>query len=222
MGALEKSGAPTSLKGATLANAPIRPNLPSNSKLPERKKVEQVTTATVTKKKSSFGTKAISAFVGEDIHNVGEYLLYDVTIPAIKNTLSDLVSQGIERLLFGESSPRARSSSGGSRVSYGSYSRPGSAPGNKRDASPRSRRYHDFSEIELESRDEAYLVIDRLGDIIEEYGLATVADLYDLCGISTEYTDENWGWTSARYMSVIRSRRGYMLQLPKPDHINAR
>ena len=61
-----------------------------------------------------------------------------------------------------------------------------------------------------------------LGDIIEEYGLATVADLYDLCGITTEYTDENWGWTSARYMSVIRSRRGYMLQLPKPDHINAR
>lgn len=111
---------------------------------------------------------------------------------------------------------------GGSRVSYGSYSRPGSAPGNRRDASPRSRRYHDFSEIELESRDEAYLVIDRLGDIIEEYGLATVADLYDLCGITTEYTDENWGWTSARYMSVIRSRRGYMLQLPKPDHINAR
>ena len=89
-------------------------------------------------------------------------------------------------------------------------------------ASPRTRRHHDFSEIELESRDEAYLVIDRLGDIIEEYGLATVADLYDLCGITTEYTDENWGWTSARYMSVIRSRRGYMLQLPKPDHINAR
>lgn len=205
-----------------MANAPIRPNLPSNSKHTERKKLEQVTTTTVTKKKSNFGTKAISAFVGEDIHNVGEYLLYDVTIPAIKNTLSDLVSQGIERLLFGESSPRSCNTSGGSRVSYGSYSRPGLAPGNRRDASPRTRRYHDFSEIELESRDEAYLVIDRLGDLIEEYGLATVADLYDLCGITTEYTDENWGWTSSRNMSVIRSRHGYMLQLPKPDHVNTR
>ena len=205
-----------------MANAPIRPNLPSNSKRPERKKLEQVTSTPATKKKSNFGTKAFSAFVGEDVHDVGQYLLYDVTIPAIKNTLSDLVSQGIERLLFGESSPRGRSSSGGSRVSYGSYSRPGMAPGNKRDASPRARRYHDFSEIELESRDEAYLVIDRLGDLIEEYGLATVADLYDLCGITTEYTDENWGWTSARYMSVIHSRHGYMLQLPKPDHVNAR
>ena len=205
-----------------MANAPIRPNLPSNSKLPERKKLEQVTSTPATKKKSNFGTKAFSAFVGEDVHDVGQYLLYDVTIPAIKNTLSDLVSQGIERLLFGESSPRGRSSSGGSRVSYGSYSRPGMAPGNKRDASPRARRYHDFSEIELESRDEAYLVIDRLGDLIEEYGLATVADLYDLCGITTEYTDENWGWTSSRYMSVVRSRHGYMLQLPKPDHVNAR
>lgn len=205
-----------------MANAPIRPNLPSNSKTTERKKIEQVTSAPATKKKQSFGTKAVAAFVGEDIENVGQYLLYDVAIPAIKNTLSDLVSQGIERLLFGESSPRGRSSSGSSRVSYGSYSRPGMSPGNRRDASPRTRRYHDFSEIELESRDEAYLVIDRLGDLIEEYGLATVADLYDLCGITTEYTDENWGWTSARYMSVIRSRRGYMLQLPKPDHINSR
>lgn len=205
-----------------MANAPIRPNLPSNSKTTERKKIEQVTSAPATKKKQSFGTKAVAAFVGEDIENVGQYLLYDVAIPAIKNTLSDLVSQGIERLLFGESSPRGRGSSGSSRVSYGSYSRPGMSPGNRRDASPRTRRYHDFSEIELESRDEAYLVIDRLGDLIEEYGLATVADLYDLCGITTEYTDENWGWTSARYMSVIRSRRGYMLQLPKPDHINSR
>lgn len=205
-----------------MPEAPIRPNLPSNSKHTERKKIEQVTKSAVTKKKQTFGTKAVAAFIGEDIDNVGQYILYDVLIPATKNLISDMVSQGVERLLFGESTPRRSGGAGTSRVSYGSYSRPGSAPGNSRPASPRSRRYHDFSDIELESRDEAYLVLDRLGDLVDEYGLATVADLYDLCGITTEYTDENWGWTSSRHMSVIRTRRGYALQLPRPDHINAR
>jgi len=202
-------------------SAPIRPNLPSNSKF-ERKKIEQVTSKPIIKKKQNFGTKAVAAFIGEDIENVGRYLIYDVAIPAAKNLVSDMVSQGIERLLFGESAPRGRSGSSGPRVSYGSYSRPGMAPGNSRPASSRNRRYHDFSDIELESRDEALLVLDRLADLVEEYGLATVADLYDLCGISTEYTDENWGWTSARNMSVIRSRHGYMLQLPRPDHVTTR
>lgn len=204
-----------------MANAPIRPELPSNSKITERKKIERVTKTPISKTKSSFGSRAIGAFIGEDINNVGEYLVYDVVIPTVKNLLTDMVSQGIERLLFGESSPR-RSSSSGSRVSYGSYSRPGSAPGNRRPASAQSRRYHDFGDIELESRDEADLVLNRLIDLVDEYGLATVADLYDLCGITTEYTDENWGWTSARNMSVIRSRHGYQLHLPRPDHVTSR
>ena len=55
-----------------------------------------------------------------------------------------------------------------------------------------------------------------MNEIIEEYdGIVTVADLYDLVGITDKYTDHKYGWTNLRNAKVERVRDGYMLKLPK-------
>ena len=59
-----------------------------------------------------------------------------------------------------------------------------------------------------------------MADLCETYGQVTVADLYDLVGISGSFTDNNYGWTDMREASVRRVRDGYILSLPRPRQLD--
>ena len=67
----------------------------------------------------------------------------------------------------------------------------------------------------FDTRKEAEEVLDRMDDLIDTYGVVSVADLYDLVGISGNYTDNKYGWTNLRNADVQRVRDGYLLKLPK-------
>jgi hypothetical protein len=86
--------------------------------------------------------------------------------------------------------------------------------------SQRGRAKHDFDEIVLDQRAEAEEVIDRLYDVVNKYEQATVADLYDLVGLSSTHTDHKWGWTDLRGAGVSRIRDGYLLDLPDPEPLD--
>ena len=55
----------------------------------------------------------------------------------------------------------------------------------------------------------------RMDELIEKFKVASVADLYDLVGVSCDYTANNYGWTNLRNASVVRVRDGYLLKLPR-------
>lgn len=71
----------------------------------ERKKMEQVVTGEVSRRKKPLGRRFAETFGGGDARGVAGYVVMDVLIPAAKDAISDAVSQGIERMLFGESRP---------------------------------------------------------------------------------------------------------------------
>ena len=54
-----------------------------------------------------------------------------------------------------------------------------------------------------------------LEDMIDQYDIASVADLYDLVGIVGSYTDNKYGWTSVRSARIERVRDGYVIRMPK-------
>lgn len=58
--------------------------------------------------------------------------------------------------------------------------------------------------ILVSTRNEANAVIEGLESIIKKYGNVTVADLYDLVGLSnsTRYSDVNVGWTSISSVGI--------------------
>ena len=203
----------------------LRTDFPSNSKTrrspetrPPEKRVVKVTKGAVRQQPKSFGKKFAEIFLEDDTKSVGAYILHDVLIPAAKTMISDMVGGGIEMLLFGERrGSRTRREGGRSYTSYGSYysDRDRDRDRDRRSISPVSRARHDFDEIVLETRGEAEEVLSHLVDLTIDYGMATVADLYDLVGITSQFTDNKFGWTDLRDASVSRVRGGYLINLPK-------
>lgn len=182
-----------------------------NRSSPE-KKVEKVIAGTVKSKKKSEIRKFTDVFISEDIDNVKSYILLDVLIPAIKKAISDIVTNGIDMILYGETG-KIKSNSTASKVSYRSYY---DGRNGRRDYSAiRTKISYNYDDIIFDNRGEAEDVLSRMDELISTYGLVSVADLYDLVGVTGNYTDNKYGWTNIRSASVIRVRDGYMLKLPK-------
>lgn len=184
--------------------------------LTDRKKVEKVVHGRVRTKPKSGVSKITDVFISEDAANVKSYIVMDVLVPAVKKAISDIVRDGIDMILYGESRGRKSSLASG-YVSYRDYSR---SDDRDRFRDSRSRSSYAHDDIILDSRGEAEEVLTRMDELIDTYGNVSVADLYDLVGKSSEYTDNKYGWTNIRNAEPIRVRDGYMLKLPKALPIN--
>lgn len=174
------------------------------------RRIEKVVTGPVKVRKKSEAKKLADIFISEDAGNVKNYIFMDVLIPAVKKAISDIVTNGIDMILYGETG-RSRRSSGGSRVSYRDYS---ARPGDRRDYRAVSMPY-DYDEIVLPDRGKAQEVLDTLEDIIAKYDVARVADFYELVGITPRHTDNKYGWSDISMAKVMAVRDGYLIKLPR-------
>ena len=208
----------------------INPSYPSNSdnrRKPEKHVEQIVSEGGARVRKTSTLKRLGQAFIAEDLNDVKEHVVWDVAVPSVKGLIVDSFISGVEHL-FGETrrrysrgtSSQAYRVSGGGYSSYSkAYKRDDFAPSEVRDISRQARATHDFGEIVIDSREEAYDVLDKLKDLIEMYEVASVGDLYSLLGITANHVDENWGWHDLSASAIVRSRDGFFLDLPKPENI---
>lgn len=184
----------------------------SKAEAEEKKANEKVIKGSAKIHQKTTGEKLKETLFGEGVDNVGDYVIFDVIIPTLKEMVVNSVSDGINMLLFGETK-RGRSSSRNSRsgyVQYESYSR-------NRDRDSGRRAQFDFSDIEFETRADAIDVLDAIEDTISMYDVASVSDLYEFAGITPRPTDNNYGWTSVNTAEILMKRNGsYILSMPRP------
>lgn len=178
----------------------------------EKRVDKPVVTGKVSRKKPSTLRKFTDEFISEDAKNVKSYVLGEVLIPAIKKAISDIVTDGIDMILYGESRKGSKRSTA-DRVSYRNYyDRDHRSTYNDRTTTVSGYSYDD---IVLSSRAEAQDVLDRMDELMAAYQLVRVADLYDLVGITGSYTDNKYGWTNIRNAEIVRVRDGYMIKMPR-------
>ena len=188
----------------------LRPNshkFREDQKDAERKVAKVVTGGVKTKKKSEV-RKLTDIFVSEDVSKVKSYILMDVLVPAIKKAISDIVTNGIDMMLYGES--RDRKKTVGDYVSYRNYS---DRRDDRRDT--RARTSFDYDDIIFSTRADAEAVREQMDDMIDRYGVVTVADLYDSVQLTAPYTANKYGWTNIRTADIVRIRDGYVIKLPR-------
>lgn len=192
---------------------PSNSNKSKETRQPE-KHVEKVVSGTAKIRKRSGAQKLTDIFVPGDVENVKHYILTDVIVPAVKKAIVDVVSDGVNMLMYGESGSH-KSNSVASKVSYRSFYDQKSN-NRERYSSIQTRTGYSYDNIVLESRGEAEDVLTRMDELLATYGMVSVADMYDLCGVTPQYTDNNYGWTNIRNAQIVRIRDGYVIKMPKP------
>lgn len=176
--------------------------------------------ATLTPNEKSFKVKLKESLTGSDVGSVGDYLIFQVLVPTVKNTLVSLISNGAEMLLLGgtqNTNDRRRSNQ---YVSYNSINSsryyPPAAPQPKNSEA----HYHDIS---FWSKDDAETVLYNMCDYIDTYGYVDVATYYSLGGKSATSQDTKWGWYNLGGVKAIPSREEpgrWILSLPKVTYLD--
>lgn len=183
------------------------------------KRVEKVVSGTVKPKKKGEMQKFADVFISEDVNNVKSYILLEVLVPAIKKAISDIVTNGIDMILYGETG-RTRNKSTASKVSYQRYYDKNDE--RRRDYSaPAARNGFDYDELVFPTRGDAEAVLDAMNEIIAQYGVVSIGDLYDLANVSMDnFAANKYGWTDIRGCKTVRVRDGYILKLPRALPLN--
>lgn len=203
---------------------PTRPNevsLPGNTdKAKEGASPEKKVIAKAKVQKKSAIKEALRTFFVQDLPEIAEHLVVDVAIPAAKNAITDMVTQGIQQLLYGDVDSRRRPTSG--YTSYSSSSRVNRGAGyydsrRSERREPRQPKPTNVEDLVFDTRGDAVDVIEYVAEQIEECGQVSVADLMSSVGIQPRYTDERWGWTTTDAFEIRQIREGWLVSADRPE-----
>lgn len=173
--------------------------------------------------------KMAGSFFEEDLANVKTYVIQDVVIPLIKDAIADSFIGALEMLLYGTTGGgrnrrRTRAASQNpDKLSYTAYNRFSDGSSVTRTSSrtrTSSADAYDYESLIFETRGDAEAALIGLRETLDQYNVATVADLYDLAGLTAPFTDQKFGWKNLDEAHVKRAPGGgWIIVLPKARSI---
>lgn len=166
----------------------------------------------VVEKKKGLGERIAEAFIMTDGASIKDYLIFNVLIPGVKNTIENVVHM----ILFptkGDS--RITRRGGESRIIPVTYR--GRFEDRHRDDRAYSRFKGNKTELIFDSREDAEEILGIMIRKIERTGFASVKDLYREAELPTDFTYDSWGWRSLYDAIVIQTREGWLLKMPEME-----
>lgn len=194
--------------------AEYKPNSHKYRNEQKKKELKKVTTGTVKVRKKSTASKLLEEVLPGDKNSIKDYVFMDVIIPSIKKALSDVIIDSVNMMFYGDVKRGKSSSSRGEYVSYRDYS--------SRDNYRRRRTPRDIDDVIFESQAEAEDVLNEMDEVLETYEFVSVADYYEIAGVSGSgtHTNNRYGWSSLQTADIIRVRDGWTIKMPRPKVID--
>ena len=168
-------------------------------------------------RKQSFAKKIARYIIEDSVETAKEKTLGDIIIPGVKTLIFDTLTDMLDIMLFGGNGAPIGRYSGSNRVkksSQTSYSKYYDDRKPKNDYRSYRDAPRDPDDIILDTRAQARDALEELDYIIHKYGQASIANFYDIVGVTGEWTDNRYGWTSLRGASIKPVRDGFMIILP--------
>lgn len=163
-------------------------------------------------------TSLKKSFIAKDAKEVGHYAFFDVLIPSIKRIIYDLTIKSLGMSLFGQETTTTNNYTSYARpyqsVSYGGGYPLRQVGGQQAPQKAAIPGINDYQNFVFKSRGDAELVLNQMTDIIEEYGIVRVSELYDLVGKTAPVTSENYGWKSVVQARVDMCSEGFCIKFP--------
>jgi hypothetical protein len=173
------------------------------------------------------------SFIGGDATSVTEHIVWNLLIPAAKDTVADMGATFIDMMIFGQRRSVRGVSPGShmvptqngvpSRYNYNGITNGGGSPlvlgqnsAPQEDFAPRTSP----SQVVVPTRNDAERIAAKMQEIINQYTAVSVADLYRMVNRSPNYMDDKWGWTSIEGANLKRVGDGVLLDLPEPKDIS--
>lgn len=198
----------------------------------KREKKKQIAEAKPPKKKNLVERLVYGVLGPDGLPGITSYVGHEIILPAVKNIVADALTSGINMAMFGgERSPKPNSHYVGPATGAPinrhptQYSRYAPTPQSRyapqdsvatTPAPIRRDRSDEVVQYVITDRTQAIEVLDSLTEQLLQYGSVSVADYYDMIGVESKFTDNNYGWNSDELAraSIAPTRGGYILKLP--------
>jgi len=188
--------------------------------IPERPAEPQRAPQTIQahKKKRTITERLVNLFFSDDIDNVQDYLVHDILIPNVLDTILSMVNNGLD-MLFRDLRKGGRSDDGNpyhrdSRER--TFVQPDTGRSLRSAGSQRKSRAM-LNDYYFGNEAEARWVVDQLCAYAEKYDFVSIDDYYQLIGVTGSHVDRNWGWpvASIENAKVCRDRDGWVIEFEK-------
>lgn len=160
--------------------------------------------------------------IKDTVTDVSKSVWRDLIKPGLKNLVYSVLDNALKMTVYGKNgnAPYNNSAFGtGAYVPYNRFSNAGAGSNIGYGPSTATTAYRparfDYDKIYFRTRMDAEAVFSKLAGAIQQFGIVSVGDFYDIIDMPAPYTAHSYGWSDLSTAMIVNTPEGWCIKFPK-------